>query len=70
MPSALAIAAHPDDIEFLMAGTLLQLGRAGWDLHYFNLSTGNCGSAVIPGSRLRVVRRREAREAARRLDAA
>ena len=23
MPTALAIAAHPDDIEFVMAGTLL-----------------------------------------------
>lgn len=69
MPTALAIAAHPDDIEFLMAGTLLRLGEAGWDLHYFNLSTGNCGSAVIPSGRLRQVRRREAQEAARRLGA-
>ena len=29
-PRALAIAAHPDDIEFLMAGTLLRLKEAGW----------------------------------------
>ena len=29
MPSALAIAAHPDDIEFVMAGTLLLLHAAG-----------------------------------------
>ncbi len=64
MPTALAIAAHPDDIEFLMAGTLLQLQRVGWDIHYFNLSTGNCGSATIPASRLRTMRRREARAAA------
>jgi LmbE family N-acetylglucosaminyl deacetylase len=26
---ALAIAAHPDDIEFMMAGTLMLLGQAG-----------------------------------------
>ena len=50
MPSAIAIAAHPDDIEFLMAGTLLLLAQAGWDIHYFNLSTGNCGSATIPAA--------------------
>ena len=25
-----AIAAHPDDIEFMMAGTLILLGRAGY----------------------------------------
>ena len=30
-PSALAIAAHPDDIEFMMAGTLRLLHEAGWD---------------------------------------
>lgn len=64
MPAALAIAAHPDDIEFLMAGTLSLLGRAGWTLHYFNLSTGNCGSASIPAGRLRAIRRREAQAAA------
>ncbi len=69
MPSAIAIAAHPDDIEFLMAGTLLLLKRAGWDVHYFNLSSGHCGSATIPASRLRVLRRQEARRAARRLGA-
>ncbi len=44
MNSALAIAAHPDDIEFMMAGTLLRLEERGWEIHYFNLSTGNCGS--------------------------
>jgi len=61
---ALAVAAHPDDIEFLMAGTLLRLAEAGWAIHYFNLSTGNCGSAVLGPGRLREVRRREAQAAA------
>lgn len=69
VPVALALAAHPDDIEFLMAGTLLLLGQAGWDLHYFNLSTGNCGSTVHPPATLRRMRRGEAREGARRLGA-
>ena len=44
MPSALAIFAHPDDIEFVAAGTLLQLQARGWEIHYMNLSRGNCGS--------------------------
>lgn len=69
MPVALAIAAHPDDIEFGMAGTLLRLQAVGWDIHYFNLSTGNCGSATVSAGRLRGMRRREAREAARVLGA-
>lgn len=64
MPAVLAIAAHPDDIEFLMAGTLLLLREAEWSIHYFNLSSGNCGSATIPPARLRTARRREARHAA------
>ena len=37
MPSVLAIAAHPDDIEFYFAGAMLQLAKRGWDLHYMNL---------------------------------
>ena len=30
---AFAVVAHPDDIEFLMAGTMILLGRAGYELH-------------------------------------
>src|SRR5689334_6962136 len=69
MPAAIAIAAHPDDIEFCMAGTLLRLRQAGWDIHYFNLSTGHCGSLTMSAARTRAVRRREARAAARQLGA-
>ena len=65
----LAVAAHPDDIEFLMAGTMLLLREAGWELHYLSLATGSCGSAIHRAAPLRAIRRREAREAARRLGA-
>ena len=44
MKTAIAIAAHPDDIEFYMAGTLLLLKRAGYEIHYMNVANGNCGS--------------------------
>ena len=60
----MAIAAHPDDIEFQMAGTLLLLRQAGYETHYLNLSSGNCGSAHLNATQTRAVRRREARRAA------
>jgi LmbE family N-acetylglucosaminyl deacetylase len=66
---ALAIAAHPDDIEFVMAGTLLLLRRAGWELHYLNLSSGNLGSLNRTPAATARVRRREARAAAQLLGA-
>lgn len=69
-PAALAIAAHPDDIEFGMAGTLLQLRARGWAIHCLNLSTGNCGSLEEDAATTRRRRRREAQDAARRLGAA
>jgi len=66
---AMAIAAHPDDIEFLMAGTLHLLARAGWDTHYMTVANGSCGS-LIDGPRVTAQRRaREARDAARILGA-
>ncbi|MEM0896331.1 MAG: PIG-L family deacetylase, partial [Verrucomicrobiota bacterium] len=57
--------AHPDDIEFVAAGTLLQLKeRAGFDLHYFNLSEGNGGSVSMSSEETARVRLEEARTAA------
>ncbi|MBU6400746.1 MAG: PIG-L family deacetylase [Verrucomicrobia bacterium] len=66
---ALALAAHPDDIEFYMAGTLLLLERAGYQTHYLNLGSGNCGSLQFNAARTRAIRAREARRAARMLGA-
>lgn len=69
MPSAIAIFAHPDDIEFVAAGTLLQLKRCGWETHYLNVSTGNCGSVKFSAAQTRRVRLGEAKAAAKLLDA-
>jgi N-acetylglucosamine malate deacetylase 1 len=63
-PVAMAIGAHPDDIEFYMAGTLLLLKRAGFKTHYFNIASGNCGSSRLSASRARTRRAQEARSAA------
>ena len=69
MKSALAIFAHPDDIEFVAAGTLLLLKQRGWETHYLNVSTGNCGSAEFSPAKTRRVRLAEAKEAAKILGA-
>ena len=67
--SAIAIAAHPDDIEFTMAGTLCLLREAGYTTHYLNIASGSCGSLEWKPRKLRAIRRREGRDAARILGA-
>lgn len=62
--TAFAIGAHPDDIEFQMAGTLLLLKRAGYEIHYMNLASGNCGTARHDAATIRRIRLRESRRAA------
>ena len=57
---AFAIAAHPDDIEFVMAGTLLHLRAAGYELHYLNIANGCCGSSVTDAATTARLRRDEA----------
>jgi LmbE family N-acetylglucosaminyl deacetylase len=69
MKVAIAIGAHPDDIEFGMAGTLLMLRRAGWEIHYLNVANGSCGSRQYSAAKLVTMRRQEARAAARVLGA-
>ncbi len=61
---ALAVGAHPDDVEFLMAGTLAMLGDAGYELHIMNVGNGNCGTAQHTHEEIIRIRGREARNAA------
>ena len=67
--AAIAIGAHPDDIEFYMAGTLLQLKKAGYEIHYLTIANGNCGSAEYSSATTRSIRNTEARCAAKILGA-
>jgi LmbE family N-acetylglucosaminyl deacetylase len=68
--TALALFAHPDDIEFVAAGTLLLLKEhAGFDIHYMNLATGSCGSTEMSADETRRVRLEESRDAAHILGA-
>jgi N-acetylglucosamine malate deacetylase 1 len=66
---AMAIAAHPDDIEFLMAGTLRRLTELGWQTHYLTIGNGSCGSLTLGPTAIARVRATEARVAARILGA-
>jgi LmbE family N-acetylglucosaminyl deacetylase len=61
---AFAIAAHPDDIEFVMSGTLVLLGRAGYELHYMTVANGSCGTAELDVGTIAAIRRRESEAAA------
>lgn len=61
---AFALAAHPDDIEFVMAGTLLLLKRAGYEIHYMNIANGCCGSTEYSAAHTAELREREAIAAA------
>jgi LmbE family N-acetylglucosaminyl deacetylase len=67
--SVLAIAAHPDDIEFVMAGTLLRLAEKGWELHYFNIANGAYGSMVQGPKECAATRLSEARLSAEKMGA-
>ena len=66
---AMAIVAHPDDIEFCAAGTLLLLRKAGYEIHYLTLASGSCGSLEDDAAATRAIRRRESQRAARILGA-
>jgi len=59
----------PDDIEFYMAGTLVLLKEAGYEIHYLTVASGSCGSVEHDAATTRAVRRREAQRAARILGA-
>ena len=69
MPSVLALFAHPDDIEFVAAGTLLLLKDLGWQIHYCNLANGCCGSNVTDRTQTAAIRLAESQNAAKLLDA-
>ncbi|HKS36328.1 MAG TPA: PIG-L family deacetylase [Verrucomicrobiae bacterium] len=62
--TAVAIAAHPDDIEFFMAGTLLLLKQAAWEIHYLTVANGSCGSVRYNPAQTRAIRRKESITAA------
>jgi len=65
----LALVSHPDDAEFLCAGTLALLGRAGWELHITTMTAGDCGSKVLSREEISAIRRKEAAASAKLIKA-
>lgn len=62
---AIAMACHPDDIEFMMAGTLIRLRDAGYEIHYMNIANGSLGTHIYDYKTIVKMRREEAVEAAK-----
>ncbi len=65
--SAMAIVAHPDDIEFSCVGTMARWARAGARISYVLCTSGDVGIAKPGMTRAQAaeIREAEAREAAR-----
>jgi len=68
--TVMAVAAHPDDIEFVMSGTLILLGQAGYELHCMTIANGHCGSTTMTREETIATRTGEARRAAESIGAA
>ncbi|MGH7171587.1 MAG: PIG-L deacetylase family protein [Gemmataceae bacterium] len=61
----LSVLAHPDDAEFLCAGTLLRLTRQhGWEVHIATMTPGDCGSVEHRPEEIARIRREESARAA------
>ncbi|MBN2455463.1 MAG: PIG-L family deacetylase [Sedimentisphaerales bacterium] len=59
-----AVAAHPDDVEFNMAGTLSLLSKAGFEPHMMNLARSNLDSNELPEAEIAFIRLQEAQRSA------
>ncbi|MEW6741499.1 MAG: PIG-L family deacetylase [Planctomycetota bacterium] len=67
--TVLAVGAHPDDIEFLGAGTLALLYARGWRVWVATMTAGDMGSARLGRDEISRVRLGEASKAAALLEA-
>lgn len=65
----LALFAHPDDAEFLCAGTLFLLADRGAQIHLATATAGDCGSTILPAREISRLRLKEAQRAASMLGA-
>ena len=61
----LSVLAHPDDAEFLCAGTLIRLRREhGFEVHIASMTPGDCGSIEMSPEEISRTRRAEGAAAA------
>lgn len=59
-----AILSHPDDVEFMCAGTLSLFKNQGWEVHFATMTPGDKGSAVHTREEIAKIRTEEARKSA------
>ena len=62
---ALTFLAHPDDAEFLCAGTLIRLADAGYEIHIATATPGDCGTMVANRWDISSIRTKEGAAAAK-----
>jgi N-acetylglucosamine malate deacetylase 1 len=66
----LAVGAHPDDVEFMCAGTMQLLKEKGMELHLATLTGGDLGTEDRTRDQIREIRLNEARSSAEKMGAA
>lgn len=66
---ALSFLAHPDDAEFLCAGTLIRLADSGWEIHIASATPGDCGTNQYSCEEIAAIRRAEGATAAEMIGA-
>jgi len=64
----LSIGAHPDDAEFMCAGTLALLHERGWEVHIATMAPGDCGTVQYTREEISRIRKGESAKAAAMLD--
>lgn len=64
MGKILAFGAHPDDIEFVCAGTLAKYKAAGWEIGIAIATNGEVGSPTLSKPEIAAIRENEARASA------
>src|SRR5512133_1819757 len=68
--TVLCLEAHPDDAEFLCAGTLALLRERGWQVHIASVTPGDCGTVQYSREEISRIRKAEAAKAAAVLNGA
>ncbi|MGD8787310.1 MAG: PIG-L family deacetylase [Phycisphaerales bacterium] len=56
----LSLGAHPDDAEFMCAGTLALLHQKGWRIHIATMTPGDCGTVEYSREEISRIRKAEA----------
>tara|TARA_B100001245_G_scaffold146529_1_gene109520 strand:- start:160 stop:861 length:702 start_codon:yes stop_codon:yes gene_type:complete len=65
----LAIGAHPDDVEFLCAGTLALYAAQGHEIFIAIATNGNVGSPTLEKNEISAIRKKESVEACKLINA-